>query len=1007
MTRSSRRILPARLAGPRDPGAPESRRPAPRRGAAAGQAAPFRLDWGIPSVQPGTAPAPPPAEPAPGPAAPAPRPEPDDDAVPAPPGPQAPAPAAAPRPGPPAAPDPGPVPPPRRRRRKPDPPYTPGIAATAVDGNLLTASGRVSAWFVLPPEPWSFRPEGERAAAITAHAARLAQLVGRRCWIRVTTRPYPVRQWAERLDRSVRGRHPVMPGPCPRHPLRSEPGCPGCVPGHAWLDWLRDQQLRVHRWGIDEKVVYLGVELEARESTARALARLAGLAAPSRPGDTPGLAEVTAAVAGQGLRGAPATPEEMRWLLVRSCWLHMPAPRPVTERKDTVPYALPAAAPAALDEDGLAQFTDGWTRTAAPFGRTIAITRPDGFTRHVAVLTLGSGWAGEETPGDSPWLTRTDLLPFPAEWAVTVDIRDRRQVAGEMHRKIAEIRHQAAHYGEHGMPVPPAASRQLASAQRLEDEQHSSSEALAGRVLAWARVAVAGDTPEEALARAGQVAERYSPAIPVIHPPDQLALAREFIPGEGLSSRAHARRMPVTLLAAGMPAATARIGRSDGFPVGRTCGLATRAVTLHPWLDIEDRDRSGLITVTGTLGSGKTTFGGLLAYMAVRAGIPSVILDPSGLLDRLCDVPELAASARAVNLLHAPPGTLAPHSLIADPRPGDFTVRDDGGPEDPGTARRLHEEACAAAEVQRRQLAREILRMLLPAEMQGREATAALSKAAATVPATAGASLADILDAMRAIGDDYGIGHNGIWLADQLAELADHPWGRLFFPAAGDAAPAAGGDITSEGRLLTVMTLRGLVPPEPALPPERWTTEQRLSVPLIHLAAWLTRRHILDRPRHVRKLTVMDEAHQLTRGAIGQALVNETGRESRKFNHVAVLMSQSPQDLQLGDVGNLIGMALAGRTDGTAEQEATLGFLGLPPGHGYEPILAGLSRDRPGQFLASDGAGGKEIIQVDLEGCSAELRRALDSTPTGRPPAPAGPAQIPAAPPAVPGEAAS
>jgi len=286
--------------------------------------------------------------------------------------------------------------------------------------------------------------------------------------------------------------------------------------------------------------------------------------------------------------------------------------------------------------------------------------------------------------------------------------------------------------------------------------------------------------------------------------------------------------------------------------------------------------------------------------------------------------------------------------------------------------------------------------MLLPAELRGERSTVVLHKAVTMVPSTVSASPRDVLQAMREIGEEYGVGHNGVWLADQLEELTRHPWARLFFPPAGDAG---GGDVTSAGRLLTVMTLRDLVVPGPEIAPEQYTTEQRLSVPLMHLAAWLTRRHVMDRPRHVRKLTILDEAHMITRGAIGQALANETARDSRKHNHAAIYLSHQPQDLQISKVDNLIGMAMAGRTEGAEAQAATLGFLGLPTGHGYEAALSQLSRgEARGQFMVSDG-NGVEVVQVDLTGCSEALRRALNSTPTGqaRPAAaPAGRAGAPA-----------
>jgi hypothetical protein len=87
---------------------------------------------------------------------------------------------------------------------------------------------------------------------------------------------------------------------------------------------------------------------------------------------------------------------------------------------------------------------------------------------------------------------------------------------------------------------------------------------------------------------------------------------------------------------------------------------ARRAVTLHPWFGMEQLNHSGLITITGTLGGGKSNLAGLLIYMATRAGIATVVMDPSGLLDRLCAIPEIAAASLAVNLLESPSGTLTP-----------------------------------------------------------------------------------------------------------------------------------------------------------------------------------------------------------------------------------------------------------------------------------------------------------------------------------------------------------
>ena len=861
------------------------------------------------------------------------------------------------------------------------------MAAQQLAGHLVITADRVIAYYRLPTQRWSFRPESERIALVSNAAARLAQLTGRRCHLRITSRPFDGWRWAAALDESMRGpfddagrpSRRVMPGPCELHPERSQPDCADCVPGQPWLDWLQIQQRRMRHWGIADREVYIGVEVTARGGLRRALGDNWGRAATAeRKALKAQAAQVDAAVAGTGLEARPVTEDELQWLFLRSCGMHLPAPLPMREDPAPFPYALAGAAPRYAGPDDLAAYADDFRWSAEPFTRTVQVTRGDGRTAHVAVLTVTDFPAGQDLAAESPWIQRTDRLPFPVEWSITFDVLDRKTVERIMGRQIDKVRAQYAHIvDDHGQDPSPLLERQMETARRIQGEAENP-ESAATYVWAWPRLAVAGDTPDEALARAGLVAERYSPGITVKQTPDQYRVLREFIPGEQLSSVANRRFLHLEFLMAGMPTATAQVGHRDGFPLGVTSSLSCRTVTWQPYRTIE-QNASGLVTVTGTPGGGKSTLGGMVASMLVRAGITTAILDPSGILDRLCAIPALRPHAIAANMLQSPAGTLCPYRLISDPERERFDFDNDGRKVDEHIAEDRWRQACQAAEVQRRTLTNDILHMLLPPARTADKDEKALAEAVRRAPATPGASPRDVITELAKL-TDYGLGDYAPLVARELQGIADHPLARLFFPA------AEGDVISLSGHLLTVMTLPGLAIPDDSRRPEERTTAEQLSIPVLHLAAQLLSRVLFDLPRSQRKAAVLDEAHALTHDPVGRNLINQMARDSRKNNLLALLISQTPGDLLTAGIANLIGAAFAFRTEGDAEQAATCGLLRLPLGLGYEQRLSSLSSaaqaagtGRTGECLFFDGYG-LEQVQVDL-GPDADLRDALNTTP--------------------------
>ena len=214
---------------------------------------------------------------------------------------------------------------------------------------MITAD-RVIAWYRVPLQLWSFRPEAERLGLVQAAAARITQLAGRRCYLSVTSRPFEACQWAAAFDGAVRGPADpsdgrpgtVMPGPCHLHPYRSDPGCTACVPGAAWIDWLQDQQRRLRQWNLADRDVYLGVEVTARSAAQRMVGQAwCRIADAERASLEQHAARVTAAVEGAGIGARPVTPAELQWLFIRSCSIGLPAPLPAAQDPRPAPFALP------------------------------------------------------------------------------------------------------------------------------------------------------------------------------------------------------------------------------------------------------------------------------------------------------------------------------------------------------------------------------------------------------------------------------------------------------------------------------------------------------------------------------------------------------------------------------------------------------------------------------------------------------------------------------------------
>lgn len=810
------------------------------------------------------------------------------------------------------------------------------LALRNIEDNLCFTSHEAWAWFRLPTQPWSFRSERQREQLLFGIGDGLAWLAGHRLHLRVTSRPYPVADWARQL-------HEITPSP-----LQTD----GVDP---WSEHMVELQKHLRHQTIGDKDVFLGVRLANRAATHRLIGALW-----RRPGNIEHARllskreQVTETVALPGLEGRPATTHEMEWLVRRSISLGMPAPAELS----------PTGEPAWATED-LSGFDDEIEYAAAPLDRTVKLTSRgmrEPLVRHATVMSVGRlEEIHAPDPASDPWLAHTDRLPFPVEWSCQFDVLSGTEARKAIQRKLLVVRDMQRHYSEHDLDEPLALGRQADQARQVEDQMTRGADVTAARVHGWFRLAVTGPTEEVCLERARQVVTSYrSRRVSIEHPRGQYGLLREFIPGEPVSTSAYRRRLPAMYVAAGVPTASSRLGDRRGPYVGCTTGASRRAVMFDTHYATEVRETSGLVPVVGGLGAGKSVLLGTITYEAVRRGIPSVVLDPSGPLARLVDMPELEQHSEHIDLTAAANGTLNPFDVVAAPDRAGFASED-----------AFHEAEVMAAQ-DRKLLAMDVVKMLLPPSVNSLHQTSLVVSDA--VRATGGertSSLWDVVRQLEAMTEPHGR-----VVANYLRDMAELPLSRLFFPGVDPSAARL------QSRL-TVLTMPGLVLPPRTVPREHWSTSEQMAVPLLHLAAWYATRAVYGREMQSRKLVALDETHFLGEWSAGRALFTRLGRDSRKWNTCVLASSQNPADVLGMDVANFMSAAFVGRIEDEEAARDALRMLRVSTGVGYERALASLSSGR-GQhanreFVMRDVDGNVDKVGVDLT-ANPTLLAALNTT---------------------------
>lgn len=850
---------------------------------------------------------------------------------------------------------------------------TPGAwkIRSVVENLTVSKGGKITAWFLANNVSWSYRTQRSAEALIEEAARALDSLEGARVHIRVTHRPFAVSEWAQ----------------------RSWANSPAPDPEYARI--LERDQVRLANADQNEKLVFFGVELGKRSFLASMLvdggkAIRAGKVAESVEDAEAEelrmkLEKIAQIMAMPGIDAYAANAREMDWLLRKSFGLGCSL-NPASLVEGDV-----------MDESALSTFTRQVAWSAEPLADSVEIVSTQETRtqhRHTVILTL-TGLPDLLIPEmDEPWIARADRLGFPVEWSIRYKMETASETASKMVKLADRVRSQDRHYRvDHKIEPPRQLARQAQRVSEIEDEMRSLN-GLNTRIVAHVRAAVSADTEQEAIRRAERLVRLYGTRGSWARMLGQVPMAREFVPMELPADDGAVRRMSIRKLAAGVPNAATEWGDRDGISLGTVTGMSKQAAILNLWYGPE-HNKSGLIPIDGTLGSGKTKLALTMIWKTHLQGVPWSVLDPSSLMGKIANLPGMRGTAKAINLIDSESGILNPYALVGDPRLEDMR----GDTEEQRDAEL--ERELRRAQGQRASLARDVLTGCLPGDKHGSAHTMkVLRTAIQRAPVEAHSTLDGVLEQLAEMS------RNGpADLGDEAAEILEALQGarhnelpRLFFA---DGSSTNDGTSSLSDARTTFFGLKGLVaPPEDEDDRLEWTDEQLLYRPILNLAAWACLREVYRRPREERKGLALDEVHEITASGIGKTLVQKSASDSRKHNLAALVMTQNPSGIlsvessSKGSIGNLIGAAFLGRTEDEEQQRANCALARLPEDPDYAAMFGELSKptgrgkreskekdNTPREFIAKDYHGNVEKIVVD-QNHHEEFMHASDSTPT-------------------------
>jgi len=548
-----------------------------------------------------------------------------------------------------------------------------------------------------------------------------------------------------------------------------------------------------------------------------------------------------------------------------------------------------------------------------------------------AMLSLGALAEEAVFPGLAAELLHSplDALPFPVDSVLHARWVGNREALAQVRRRIIDVEqvHHDQQSSRHGAGWRAEDDRVLAR----EYESVLQSGARPPMLHASISLAIGAPSREERERRVATTREQYGDVRLERPRGIQEELYHDHLPRPD-GGRTHDYRQQVTAeqFGAMVPIAATAVGDDDGVYLGYTASGGRRPVRYDATAPSRE-SRASAVLLAGTLGSGKSVAGQLIAYGAERRG--SLIIDVDPKPDHgWTEIPQLRGRVDVLQLTgsESQRGKLDPLAI---------------GLED------MREELAASY----------LLDLLRdpPASWE-----VAVQRAVRDVVRDGGRSCLAVIDRLRQLDSPAG---NEV--AEALDVIADFGLARLGF---GDGTS----DLAVAEAAVTTIQMPGLTLPEPGVSRESYTRAERISVATLSLVTALSLRLASsDRSRH--KVVLLDEVWFLLASSQGRALVNRLVLQLRALNGTVLLLTQRLSDVQ--DLTDLAGMFLVFGQDGNAAARAGLELVGV---EATPERIAQLREPAPGRCVMRDLHGRTAWVQIDP--ADDDLLSNLDTTPPQR-----------------------